>query len=135
MKNFLFLSLILLLVGLSSCDTKKNYSVTVSGNSVNVRMHSPTIGIVGINEVGYDGFTYEDVDQEIFDKIRDSDYNGDYNVYVTLEFLDDHGNRYAGEPVLVTTLNGADVKSYASYSYFRGNSHIENAYPWNHNYY
>lgn len=37
-----------------SCESK-NYSVDVSDGIVEVKMHSPTMGIVGINEVGYDG--------------------------------------------------------------------------------
>jgi hypothetical protein len=94
-------------------------------------MHSPTIGIVGINKVGYDGFTLEEVEEEIFDGIRRKGFNGDYNVYVTLQYKDDHGNYYNGDRVKVSTLNGADVKEYASYSYFRGNAHLYAAFPWN----
>jgi hypothetical protein len=115
---------------LSSCQSK-NYKVQISEGDVSVTMHSPTIGIVGINEVGYDGFTLEEVEEEIFDGIRRKGFNGDYNVYVTLQYKDDHGNYYNGDRVKVSTLNGADVKEYASYSYFRGNAHLYAAFPWN----
>jgi hypothetical protein len=46
---------------LSSCQSK-NYKVQISEGDVSVTMHSPTIGIVGINKVGYDGFTLEEVE-------------------------------------------------------------------------
>jgi hypothetical protein len=115
---------------LSSCQSK-NYKVQISEGDVSVTMHSPTIGIVGINKVGYDGFTLEEVEEEIFDGIRRKGFNGDYNVYVTLQYKDDHGNYYNGDRVKVSTLNGADVKEYASYSYFRGNAHLYAAFPWN----
>ena len=94
-------------------------------------MHCPSMGIVGVNQVGYDGFTYEEVEKEVFDKIRSSSYNNNYSVFVKLQFKDSYGNYYDGESILVTTLNGADVKRYASYSYFRGQTHIADAFPWN----
>ena len=95
-------------------------------------MHSPSMGIVEFNKIAYDGFTYEEVEKEVFDKIRKRSYNGYYSVIVTLEFLDSYGNYYEGTPVTVSSLNGADVKRYASYRYFRGSSHISDAFPWNH---
>lgn len=116
-----------------SCE-KKNYSVDVTDGTVRVKMHSPSMGIVGINQVGYDGFTYEEVEKEVFDKIRNRKYDGRYSVIVTLEFKDSYGNYYDGTPVTVTSLNGVEVKRYASYGYFRGSSHIDDAFPWNHQY-
>ena len=124
----IFLSLIL-----SSCE-KKNYNVDIQDGLIHVTMHSPTMGIVGINQVGYDGFTYEEVEQEIFNKIRNRSYDGSYNVSVTLQFIDSYGNYYNGDNVMVSTLSASEVKKYASYGYFKGQSHIEKAFPWNHNY-
>ena len=92
------------------------------------------MGIVGINEVGYDGFTYEEVEKKVFDKIRSRDYDGNYSVVVTLQFKDSYGNYYDGTPVTVSSLNASEVKRYASYSYFSGSTHIANAFPWNHKY-
>lgn len=97
-------------------------------------MHCPSIGIVGINQVSYDGFTYEEVEQEVFDKIRSKSYDGWYSIVVILQFKDSYGNFYDGPPVTVTGLKASEVKRYASYSYFRGSSHLENAFPWNHKY-
>ena len=73
----ILLALCSLLV-LSGCE-KKNYNVDIRDGVINVKMHSPSIGIVGINQVSYDGFTYEEVEKEIFDKIRSQSYDGSYN--------------------------------------------------------
>ncbi|WP_314937142.1 hypothetical protein [Alloprevotella tannerae] len=134
MKKFPFILLLCSVVLLFCSCKKKNYSVDVSDGTVWVKMRSPTIGIVGINEVDYDGFTYEDVEEEVFDKIRNRNFYGDYSVIVTLEFQDSYGNYYDGPPVTVGSLNGAEVKRYASYGYFKGSSHIADAFPWNHKY-
>ena len=115
---------------LCACE-QKNYSVEIQDGAIHIQMHCPSIGIVGVNQVSYDGFTYEEVEQEVFDKIRNSSFNGNYFIYVKLQFKDSYGNYYDGESKLVTTLNGADVKRYASYSYFRGKTHISDAFPWN----
>ena len=129
--NLFFLCLTITLF--CSCESK-NYSVDVSDGIVEVKMHSPTLGIAGFNEIGYDGFTYEEVEEKVFDKIRSRDYDGKYSVVVTLQFKDSYGNYYDGTPVTVSSLNSSEVKRYASYSYFRGSTHIENAFPWNHKY-
>lgn len=118
---------------LCSCKSK-NYRVEVSDGIIKVKMHCPTIGIAGINQISYDGFTYEEVEQKVFDKIRSRSYDGNYSVVVTMQFKDSYGNYYDGSPVTVTSLNGAEVKRYASYSYFSGSSHIADAFPWNHQY-
>ena len=132
LKSILFIAISTVLF-LSSCE-KKNYSVEIQDGSVHVTMHSPTMGIVGINQVGYDGFTYEEVEQEIFEKIRNRNYDGSYTISVTLEFLDSYGNYYNGETVTVSTLSATEVKRYASYGFFKGQTHLEKAFPWNHNY-
>ena len=129
--NSAFFSIICLLV-LNSCE-KKNYNVEIQDGSIHVTMHSPSMGIVGINQVSFDGFTYEEVEQEVFDKIRSRNYNGPYTVSVTLQFIDSYGNYYNGESVVVTTLKATEVKKYASYYYFRDQTHISDAFPWNRN--
>ena len=134
MKKFPFMLLLCSVVLLFCSCKKKNYSVDVSDGTVWVKMHSPTMGVVGINRVGYDGFTYEDVEEEVFDKIRSRSFYGDCSVIVTLEFQDSYGNYYDGPPVTVGSLNGAEVKRYASYWDFNGSSHIADAFPWNHEY-
>lgn len=126
----LFLFIIFLFI--VSCNSNtKNYSVMVKNGSVVIRMHCPTIGLVGINQVGYDGFTYEEVEKSIFDEIRNSSYNGDYTVSVILQYRDSYGNFSTEDTTVVCTLNGEDVKRYASYSYFNGKANIAKAYPWN----
>lgn len=126
----LFLFIIFLFI--VSCNSNtKNYSVMVKNGSVVIRMHCPTIGLVGINQVGYDGFTYEEVEKSIFDEIRNSSYNGDYTVSVILQYRDSYGNFSTEDTTVVSILNGEDVKRYASYSYFNGNANIAKAYPWN----
>ena len=115
---------------LCSCE-KKNYKVEIQDGSIHVTMHSPSMGIVGINQVSYDGFTYEEVEQEVFDKIRNSSYDGSYTVSVTLQFIDSYGNYYDGERIIVSNLDAKEVKKYASYYYFRDHTHISDAFPWN----
>lgn len=136
-KNLFYFLIVVVTIVLTSCESK-NYKVQVCSSSsdgdVWVTMRCPTIGIAGINQVAYDGFTLEEVEKEIYDGIRDDSYNGNYEVYVTLQFRDDHGNYYDGDMVQVSTLNGADVKQYASYSYFRGKANLSAAFPWNHKY-
>lgn len=115
---------------LSSCE-KKNYNVEIQDGFIYVTMHCPTMGIVGINQVSYDGFTYEEVEQEVFDKIRNRNYSGSYTVSVTLQFLDSYGNYYDGDRRVVSTLSATEVKKYTSYYYFSGQTHISDAFPWN----
>jgi hypothetical protein len=135
MKKILSILLILFCITTLFCSCeKKNYSVKITDGTVNVKMRCPTKGIVGINQVGYEGFTYEEVEETVFDKIRNRDYDGDYTVVVTLEFKDAYGNYYDGPAVTVSHLNGADTKRYASYRYFRGSSNIYKAFPWNYDY-
>ncbi len=135
MKNSIFL-LLFILISISSCNqSNKNYKVEFNNTTIHVTMKSPRIGVVGINQVDFDGFTPEDIEKEIFDEIRDRDYLGDYEVYVTLQFKDEYGNYYnSPERVHVSTLNGEEVKKYSNYNYFQGSVHLGKSYPWVHNY-
>lgn len=123
-------------VNFAACNGfKKNYKVTFKDGSIYITMKSPSIGISGINEVSFDGFTPEEIEEDVFDGIRKKDYSGNYDVYVTLQFKDSHGNYYdSKEKVKVSTLNGDDVKKYASFGYFKGKVHIDKSYSWNHKY-
>ena len=126
MTFFLFVTGI---TAITSCGNK-NYSVDVTDGTVKVKMKCPTNGMVR-NEIVYDGFKYDDVEKDVFDKIRSRNYNEDYAVIVTMIYKDSYGNYYDGTPVTVSHLNGADVKRYNSYSYFSGSTHISDAFPWN----
>lgn len=116
-----------------SCGAK-NYEVSVVNGKVEVVMKAPSIGAAGFNEVAFDGFTLEEIEEEIFDEIQDAKYGGDYEVYVTLRFKNRYGRLYERESVKVCTLDAMDVKKYVNYSYFRGNIPFENAFQWNHDY-
>lgn len=118
-----------------SCGNSSNgYTVTITDGRVDIIMKSPSIGVVGVNKVGFDGFTPKDIDREVFDKIRKRTYSGDYSIFVTLKFKDSYGNYYISpEKVNICTLNGADVKRYADFSNFSGLP-IYKAYPWIYNY-
>lgn len=129
MKKLIFLFTICLSFITMSCDGK-NYSVEISGNSIYITMPSPSVGIAGRNVVSFEGFTYDELEEAVFNKIRRNSYNGDYTVYVTLTSKDSYGNGRAGGKVRVSTLNGADVKRYKSFYYFRGKTKISNAFPW-----
>ena len=83
---------------------------------------------VSLYGVNFDGFTIEDVEEEIFDKIRSSNYEGYYTVYVILQYRDSYGNFYDGPQTKVSTLQSSEVKKYASYGYFRGQTHLEYSY-------
>lgn len=131
LKNVILIFLsICSLFFLCGCE-KKNYNVEIRDGVVNVKMHSPSMGIVGFNQVSYDGFTYEEVEKEIFDKIRSRNYDGSYMIFVCLQFLDNYGNYYDGENILVSNLSAIEVKKYASYGFFKGQTHLEKAFPWN----
>lgn len=136
MRNKLLFLLMFFLITLSSCSQfNKNYKVKFEGETIHVTMKSPSIGVVGINRVSFDGFTEEDIEKEIFDEIRYRNYSGDYNVYVTLQFKDEYGNYYdSNEKVHVSTLNGEDIKRYSNYNYFKGKVNLGKSYPWIHNY-
>ena len=129
MKRFLFVLSIFMctLTIVCSCE-QKNYSVEVNDGSVIVKMHSPSRGVVSLYGVNFDGFTIEDVEEEIFDKIRSSNYEGYYTVYVILQYRDSYGNFYDGPQTKVSTLQSSEVKKYASYGYFRGQTHLEYSY-------
>lgn len=131
MKNIVYF--ILCAFALCACENK-NYKVKVTSGNVNVTMNAPTIGIVGVNKVGYDGFTLEEIEEEIFEEIQDNEYYGNYDVYVTLRFEDKYGKRYERESVKVCTLDGGDVKKYVDYSYFRGEIPFGKAFSWNYDY-
>lgn len=131
----LLCTIILSNVLLIACSNNKNYNVEFHGQSIYITMKSPTLGIASLNGVSFDGFTLEDIEKEIFKKIRRRNYSGDYNVYVTLQFLDEYGNyQDSPERVKVCTLNGREVKKYADFFFFRGKIPFYHAYPWNHNY-
>lgn len=140
MKTFRFIGMTLFAiatcVNFAACsDFKKNYGVAFEDGSIYITMKSPSIGISGINEVSFDGFTPEEIEENVFDGIRKKDYSGNYDVYVTLQFKDSHGNYYnSKERVKVSTLDGDDVKRYANFGYFKGKVSIDKSYPWNHKY-
>lgn len=128
MKKILLIVTLCLLTVLYSCK-EKNYDVSVSGSSVYVTMHALSKGMITWGQVSLDGYTKEDVEKEIFNKIRSNNYDGNYDVYVTVKYMDSHGNYSSdGNMVKVSTLNGADVKQYSNYSNFHGKAHLENAY-------
>ena len=106
----------------------------MSNGSVVVKMHSPTRGMAGVDRISYDGFTYEEVEKEVYDKIRKNSYNGDYTISVILQFKNSYGSYYDGPPVNVGTLNGSQVKRYSSFRDFSGSTQIYKAFPWNHRY-
>lgn len=135
MKNRVtfFLTACLSIILLSSFGSK-NYSVSVTDGTVVVKMHSPTRGMAGVDRISYDGFTYDDVEKAVFDGIRRRSYNGNYTITVILQFKDSYGRYYDGPPVNVGTLNGSQVKQYASFKNFSGSTQIYRAFPWNHRY-
>ena len=135
MKNHLLLFLGACLSILLLCSWgSKNYSVSVSNGSVVVKMRCPTRGMAGIDRISYDGFTYEEVEKEVFDKIRKNSYSGNYSISVILQFKNSYGSYYDGPPVNVGTLNGSQVKRYSSFRDFSGLMQIYKAFPWNHRY-
>ena len=95
-----------------------------------VIMPCPTMGIVGRNEVGYDGFTFDEVEKDLFKMVRRAN-EGDYNIYVILKYKDSYGNYSKSDTTYVSTLNRDDLRKYAEYSYFAGKSKIDKAFPWN----
>lgn len=127
---------VVMCVNFAACSgSNKNYRVAFEDGSIYITMKSPSIGISGINEVSFDGFTPEEIEKYIFDEIRKRSYSGDYNVFITLQFKDSYGNYYdSKERVKVSILNGNDVKKYASFGYFKGKVSIDKSYPWNHKY-
>ena len=131
---FCFFILVVITLFLLCCISSKNYDVQVdsSNGEVWATMHSPTMGIVTLGQVDFDGFTLEEVEEEIFDGIRHNFfYDGNYDVYVVLQCKDEYGNYYNRDTVKVSTLNGAEVKKYASYKYFIGKANLSAAFPWN----
>ena len=117
-----------------SLFVKKNYQIVLNGSNkeIYVYMRCPSIGIAGINEIRYDGFTYDEVEEQLFEDIRHNSFDGDWRVYVILEYKDDYGNYYYDdEKIYVSTLNGNELRRYADYSYFRGKADLQNAFPWN----
>lgn len=134
MNKIKFIIAIISIFLLFACNSSKNYNISVSDGIVSITMKSPTIGISGINKVDFDGFKPEDIERDVFEEIRSRKYNGDYDVYVTLKFKDSYGNYYdSPERVKVCVLNGAEIKRYADFKYFRG-LNLYKAYPWVHNY-
>lgn len=129
----ILLTLFACLLFLCSCGSK-NYEVKVTDGSVYVTMKAPSVGVSGVNEVSFDGFTLAEIEEEIFDEIQDRKYYGDYDVYVTLRFENQYGQLYERGSVRVCTLDANDVKKYVDYSYFRGSIPFSNAFQWNHNY-
>lgn len=116
------------------CASPKNYDVQVNSSrgEVWVTMHSPTMGIATLGQVNFDGFTLEKVEEDIFDGIRHNFfYDGNYDVYVVLQSKNGYGNYSNVDTVKVSTLNGAEVKKYASYKYFIGKANLSAAFPWN----
>lgn len=140
MKTFRLIGMALIVVAMCAnfiaCSGfKKNYKVAFEDGSIYITMKSPSIGISGINEVSFDGFTPKEIEEDVFYGIRKRSYSGDYNVFITLQFKDSYGNYYdSKERVKVSTLNGNDVKKYASFGYFKGKVSIDKSYPWNHKY-
>ena len=137
MNRFFYFMLIFSSILLIACSKEKNYKVSFQSTTIYVTMKCPSIGIAGINKISYDGFELEDIEKEIFEEIRDRDYSGNYDVYVTLQFKDKYGNyNDSHECVKVCTLNGGEVKKFASFFYFEMEHMIPfyEAYPWNYNY-
>lgn len=135
MNRLFYFMLIISSILLIGCSKEKNYKVSFQSKTIYVTMKCPSIGIVGINQISYDGFELEDIEKDIFEEIRDRDYSGNYDVYVTLQFKDEYGNyNDSPESVKICTLNGKDVKKYVSYSYFRGKIPFHYSYPWIHDY-
>lgn len=128
-RRCFFMLAILCFLACVSC-VQKNYSVRVdsSARCVKVKMHCPRVGVVRLGRVDYDGFTLDEVEKKIFDGIRRKPYDGDYDVYVTMQSKDQYGHYVDENEVKVSTLNGAEVKRYASFSSFRGRSNISSAY-------
>lgn len=128
-QKCLFFITLIISIFLSSCDSfKKNYKIAIENGTVHIIMRSPMIGISGLNSIDFDGFTPREIEERVFNKIRKRDYNGDYNVYVTLQYKDEYGNyNEAPNSIHVCTINGGEVKKYVDFKYFDG-LQLEKAY-------
>jgi len=127
----LFTTLVMVVLCLCSCNSfkHKNYEITYNGNIITITIPMPQIGVAGFGEVTYDGFALDDIDREIFDKLRKDDSDGTYYINLVVKFKDSYGNYSDSKTSNLGTLDASEVKKYASYGYFKGkiSSLISNA--------
>ena len=108
----------LLIIGCS--NSPKNYNIKYDEHDITIIIPMPTIGTAGIGQTTYDGFTLEDIEQDIFNELRDNKYKGNYDLNLTIKFKDKYGNYSKNETYPLNSINADDIKKYAAYNYFRG---------------
>lgn len=111
-----------------------DYNEATGHNEINITMHYPSVGMVGINEIywGDDGNDPDDVEKDIYDEINPAWYNSilrnEYNkktgvwfLFLTLKEKDQYGNWVDGATKIpIGSLDCDEVRRYVDYSYFKG---------------
>ena len=113
-KSFLITCATLLLLTIAqSCFA---YKISTSGKTITVKMKHPTIGIIGVNQVGWEDNPV-DIEKDIYDLFTgplDSQKTGNYTIKVYWQREDHYGNTsstYAGS----FSISADELKKYRLY--------------------
>lgn len=112
-KSFLFAIITLLLVS----PTCFAYKISTSGKTITLKMKHPSVGIVGLNAVGWEDDPNE-IQKDIYDLFRgplDSQKKGDYTVavyWVGKDYYGHYSESYAGS----FTISADELKRYKDYA-------------------
>jgi len=123
-KSFLITCATLLLLTIAqSCFA---YKISTSGKTITVKMKHPTIGIIGVNQVGWEDNPV-DIEKDIYDLFTgplDSQKTGNYTIKVYWQREYHYGNTsstYAGS----FSISADELKKYRDYRHARSYLDLE----------
>jgi|GEM_PF-1575013 hypothetical protein len=121
-------ALFTLLVLLSSWSFNKSWSVSFEGHAITIIAPAPSIGMVGFNEIYFNGVDNDDIGKDIyssFTSIRGHFRSGNYVVYLKIKRENSYGETVFVNKGKLCTLNAEKVRRYADYSYFKSDYPID----------
>lgn len=104
-----------------SCKEDKPYSISLNGNNLYITMPYPTIGIVGINKVDWNGVFLSDVVEDVYQQIKESAIKGECHLYVRFENVttDKYGSKNSTfDETLLMNIPVKEVGKYQDSKYF-----------------
>lgn len=112
--------LVFIISTLVACYHGRNYKIDFEDQNIVITIPSPSIGVSARDEISYDGFTLEEVEEDIFNDLRRPWRSGTYKMKLIIKYKNEYGEYSDKKNILLGNISAEKVKRYVDYSYFIG---------------
>lgn len=127
MKKIAIIIISIIGLAISSCKEDKPYSIYWQDNNLCVVMPHPTIGVIGINQEGWNGVDLADVVNDIFSEIKANSKSDTTIVLLRFETVltDKYGNESkSSEDFKIAIIPTIEAPKYKANKFFDLNYHL-----------